>query len=90
MKENVGKIDRIARSIIGPALLVVGYKKLGGDRGELVGLAAMIAGTTLVESAITRVCPLNTLFGIDTRRKEEVVQDFNLDQEKVLERMPNY
>ncbi len=90
MKENVGTIDRIARSIIGPTLMVVGYKRLGGDRGELAGLATIVAGAALVESAITRVCPLNALFGIDTRRKERAVRDFNLDQEKILERMPNY
>jgi hypothetical protein len=34
---------------------------------ENVGLAAMIAGTLVAESAITKVCPVSALAGIDTR-----------------------
>jgi len=67
MKENVGTADRIVRSIAGPALMAVGYTKLRGRRGRPAGLMAMIGGALLAESAITRVCPLNALFGIDTR-----------------------
>ena len=67
MKENVGRTDQIARSIIGPALLAVGVTRWGGRRGELAGLAAMIAGALVIESAVTRTCPLNALLGVDTR-----------------------
>jgi hypothetical protein len=68
MKENVGTEDRVMRSLLGPALVVAGYTRLGGSRGRLAGLAAMVGGALIVESAITRVCPLNALLGIDTRR----------------------
>lgn len=67
MKENVGQADRIVRSIAGPALILAGYARLGGRDGEPAGLAAMIAGALLIESAITRVCPVNAVAGIDTR-----------------------
>lgn len=67
MKENVGTGDRIFRSIAGPALMTIGYTRLGGRRGRSAGLAAIVAGVLLIESAITKVCPVNALLGIDTR-----------------------
>jgi hypothetical protein len=67
MKENVGTADRVARALVGPALMRLGYARLGGHYGRVAGLAAMISGALIIESAITRVCPLNALLGIDTR-----------------------
>lgn len=69
MKENVGKKDRLARSIIAPALIGLGYTVLGGNKGRLGGLAAIVVGTLIAESAITKVCPANAMLGVDTRRK---------------------
>ncbi|MBA2665238.1 MAG: DUF2892 domain-containing protein [Bradymonadaceae bacterium] len=86
MKENVGTLDRIARSIAGPALILLGYSRWGGHRGELGGLAAIVAGTTLIESAITRVCPVNGLLRIDTRRHALVEKDLRKTQ-KIVRRM---
>lgn len=75
MKENVGTIDRVGRSFTGSALLVLGYEAWGGSKGSPAGLAAMIAATAILESVITRVCPLNALFGLDTREPELVRKD---------------
>lgn len=75
MKENVGTVDRIGRALAGPALMIVGYKVWGGERGALGGLVAIIAGTAIAESAITRVCPLNALFGLDTREPSLAQRD---------------
>ncbi len=69
MKENVGTTDRIIRSIAGPALFVTGYTKWGGNKGKTGGLVAMFLGFALIETAITRVCPLNELVGLDTREE---------------------
>lgn len=69
MKENVGKKDRLVRIIIAPALIGLGYTVLGGNKGRLGGLAAIMAGTLIAESAITKVCPVNALLGVDTREK---------------------
>lgn len=83
MKENVGTIDRTARSIVGSALLSLGYKRWGGDHGETAGLLAMAGGVLLLESALTRVCPLNALLGVDTREHELVEDDVARQLEQV-------
>jgi hypothetical protein len=67
MEENVGTTDRMLRAVAGPALIAIGYSKFDGRHGRAAGLAAMIAGALVIESAITRVCPLNAALGIDTR-----------------------
>jgi hypothetical protein len=71
MKENVGKKDQLIRSLIGPGLMVLGYFFLKGKKGNLGGLTSIVAGTLISESAITRVCPVNEFFGIDTREKKK-------------------
>lgn len=69
MHENVGTMDQTARFVAGPLLMGLGATMLGGLRGHLKGLLALVAGAMVLESAITRVCPVNRLLGIDTRRK---------------------
>lgn len=66
MKENVGGADRAFRLLTGPALIGVGYAGLGGRHGSNAGLLTMLAGVLTLESAITRVCPVNDLLGLDT------------------------
>lgn len=75
MKENVGRIDRLARAVVGPALLLLGHGPLGGGRGRPAGLAAIVSGALMIETAITRVCPLSALLGIDTRSQAERERD---------------
>ena len=75
MKENMGKQDRTARSVLGPSLIVLGYLCLEGRKGKPLGLISMLAGATLIESAITRVCPLSAALGIDTRSAQEKIRD---------------
>ena len=69
MKENVGRKDRIARSVIGPALMILGFTWIG-RRTRWPGLLALVAGTAVLESAVTRVCPLNAAIGVDTTGDE--------------------
>lgn len=78
MKENVGRTDRIARSIIGPGLMMVGISWLSGSSRNWPGIAALVGGTLILESAVTRVCPVNALLGLDTRRKSDDGYDLNL------------
>lgn len=66
MRENVGGEDRLARALLGPTLVALGYARWGGHRGAPAGLLAMMAGAVITETAITRVCPLNEALGIDT------------------------
>jgi len=77
MKENVGRADRIVRSIIGPALMLLGYGPLGAYKGRGLGLLAVVGGALIVESAITRVCPVSNLLGVDTRTEHERRRDLD-------------
>lgn len=74
MKENVGRIDRIVRSFVGPALAGFGYMELR-RRNIVLGAIGVAVGAIVAETAVTRVCPLNALFGIDTRSEEERLRD---------------
>ena len=67
VKENVGQTDQAVRAALGPMLLLAGFTLLDGKRGRPLGLAAMVSGALITETAMTRTCPLNELLGIDTR-----------------------
>ncbi|GAB6060800.1 YgaP family membrane protein [Desulfonatronum parangueonense] len=77
MKENVGSVDQAVRGVLGPILICKGYFRLGGSKGRPLGLLAMLAGVSLLESAMTRVCPLSKYLGIDTRSMQEKRRDQN-------------
>lgn len=85
MRENVGHADRIARTIIGPTLLLRGLGQL--VTGKWRGVLNIIAGSLVVESALTRVCPFNAALGIDTRSTQERMTDFRADVTEQTERI---
>jgi hypothetical protein len=68
MKENVGGWDRRIRSIAGPILLGVGTRMLTRRKSPIGGVAAMLAGAMLSQTAMTRVCPMSAALGINTAR----------------------
>jgi hypothetical protein len=67
MKENVGGADQLLRTIVGPAMITAGLTRFGASRGRTLGLIALVGGVLILESAITRTCPLNAALGLDTR-----------------------
>jgi hypothetical protein len=67
VKENVGRKDQAMRSVVGPMLVTIGYWMFGGNKGRLRGILTLVFGVLVIESAITRVCPVNALLGLDTR-----------------------
>jgi|SRR4051812_4807725 uncharacterized membrane protein len=69
MLENVGKTDRWLRAAVGSSLVLAGLG--GARRGGLASALALGAGVMLLETAITRVCPVNHWLGIDTRFQNE-------------------
>ncbi len=77
MRENVGRSDQIVRGILGPAFFVVGLSQL--RVGSWLGLLGVVAGALVTESAVTRVCPVSTALGLDTRSTMEKTQDFRAD-----------
>ena len=67
MKENVGDADQRIRTVVGSALVLSAIGPLGARRGSTLGLSALVGGVLLLESAITRTCPINEWLGLDTR-----------------------
>lgn len=70
MQENVGDRDQQLRVLAGSALVIAALGPLGAREGRTRGLGAMVSGALLLESAITRTCPINAWLGIDTREGE--------------------
>ena len=68
MDVNVGQIDQVIRGIVGPSLVAAALVRLGARQGQPMGLLALAGGALMIESAITRVCPLNAALGINTAR----------------------
>ena len=73
MEKNVGGYDRIARFILGPALIVVGGAALAGlltvaagTLGTAIAAIAVLVGLVLTVTATTQKCPLNRAFGLNT------------------------
>jgi uncharacterized membrane protein HdeD (DUF308 family) len=68
MKKNVGGIDRTARLVVGPVLLLVGIAALVGavPLGTLGAAVALVVGAILTVTGAVQRCPLNALFGVDT------------------------
>lgn len=68
MKENVGGVELGVRAVAGPALLLAGLTVLGARHGRPAGLAALIWGALVTETAMTRTCSVNGLLGRDSSR----------------------
>jgi uncharacterized membrane protein HdeD (DUF308 family) len=68
MNKNVGGIDRKARLVAGPLLLLVGIAALLNlfALGTAVSVVVLAVGAILTATGITQRCPLNTLLGVDT------------------------
>lgn len=65
MRENVGDADALLRTVVGGALIYAAARRL--EPRSLRPAALLAAGALLVESALTRVCPVNHWLGLDTR-----------------------
>ncbi len=68
MQQNVGETDRWVRIGLGSALAVAGALSL--HRGKVAPVLLLGSSALLLESAITRVCPVNALLGRDTRSQD--------------------
>ena len=68
MKHNVGGMDRNGRILLGVVLLIIGLATHMAIAWKILLLAvAVIALVT----AVTRFCPVNALFGINTCKIDE-------------------
>lgn len=66
MRENVGGADRLLRVAIGPAVVLWGWILLSPAERKSGPVALMLTGALLSETALTKVCPVSAVFGIDT------------------------
>jgi uncharacterized membrane protein len=66
MNENIGRMDRWLRVALGGGLVLAGLRGLG--RSSLACGVLLTSGALLLETALTRVCPVNAALGLDTRK----------------------
>lgn len=79
MKKNVGGMDRIARLVVGPALILAGIAGYAGLLALAVGplpqaltsVIVLLVGTILLVTGVVGKCPLNRLLGLDTYRQPD-------------------
>ena len=71
MEQNVGGLDRTARLVLGPLLVLVGLAAVVEllPLGMPVAAAALLVGLIFVVTGLTRTCVLNSLLGIDTSER---------------------
>jgi uncharacterized membrane protein len=77
VKENVGRTERIVRIVVGASVAAASLTQI--RRHPILALVGAVAGALVTETGVTRVCPLNTAFGIDTRSTAERMQDFRTE-----------
>lgn len=80
MHENVGRIDRWLRFAVGGGLMLAGTRALS-SRSTLTPALLLATGAVILDTAITRVCPLNGALGIDTRSWDDELELLGLGDE---------
>lgn len=68
VNKNVGGLDRLARLIVGPLLVLAAIAAYTGYLavGVVVGALSLVAGAILLVTGTTQKCPANELAGVDT------------------------
>jgi hypothetical protein len=66
MQENVGSTDQWLRIAVGGALVLGATRSLGA-RGAFASGLILATGALLLQTAVTRVCPVNAALRLDTR-----------------------
>jgi hypothetical protein len=67
MRTNIGTADRIARIIVGIALILLPFVSgLALFANPVVQAGSVLVGVVLLVTALVRFCPLYTIFGLST------------------------
>lgn len=66
MKSNTGGLDRILRIIIA---IVIGFSYYNGTISGTLGIVLLVFAGVFVLTSFVSFCPLYTLFGINTCKK---------------------
>ena len=67
---NVGSLDRIARIIIGAALILLPLLGLVASAASALGIVMIVAGAVLVVTGFVSFCPLYRIIGASTRTQD--------------------
>lgn len=69
MSINVGTLDRVLRAALGLGLLYLAFLSgLPAFNGAILKYGAAIVGIVMLVVAVTRVCPIYSIFGLKTCR----------------------
>lgn len=69
MSINVGTLDRVLRGVLGLGLLYLAFLSgLPAFDGAILKYGAAIVGIVMLVVAVTRVCPIYSIFGLKTCR----------------------
>jgi len=68
MKKNMGSYDKLIRLLIAIALIILYYK---GILAGTLGIAALLIALVFTITSLLSFCPLYTLFGMNTCKREE-------------------
>ena len=68
MKKNMGSNDKLIRLMVAIVLIIFYYK---GILAGTLGIVALVLALILTVTSLISFCPLYTLFGITTCKKEE-------------------
>lgn len=85
MKENVGRLDRIIRGVVGPSAVALSISQL--RKHPILAALGIVVGAIVTETAVTRVCPVSSALGIDTRSTEERMRDFRTEIDEESDRI---
>ena len=67
MTTNVGSLDRTLRAALGLGLLYLAFfSGLPAFEGPVLKYGATVVGVVMIVVAISRVCPIYSIFGIKT------------------------
>lgn len=68
MKKNMGSYDKLIRLGVAIVLIVLYYK---GVLPEPLGIIALVLALVFTVTSLVSFCPLYTLFGFSTAKKEK-------------------
>ena len=71
VKQNIGRLDRTLRFIIGVALIPIGLFAVGGWQGNLIGVLVTTFALLPLVTSLTGFCPVYIPFGISTLGREQ-------------------
>lgn len=64
--KNVGGIDRVARFVLGAALVAAAFLLLDAAAGAWLGVLAIVFGAVFITTALIGFCPLYCPFKLST------------------------